>query len=383
MSNYIDFHIETSSLLHFVNDQIELNTPIPINKEMTFDCLKRAAISSGIKPFLLANVANVDKPYYQKYVQFENEFQEKFIPDFFSHNGDFYDLYENLNISKRNTNDKVFQHLFLIKMLEVNSEKLSLNGFFDFQLYDNFYGDKEGFTCFLVLLTGKYTNPYLLPIISAPINKWITDNNQTEVFNFIENEIDNNKTEEEEDAPEKDGNHQEVVSNPSIVNEVETPEKEVIDQIQKDEEFYAAKRNFKLQGHFTDDEIRHYFSFLYLEKGADKQPFLSEEAVAQIFEHGLLIPQEPLLEKFELHRDPRIPKVIVDFAIHKLMTKNSRTTRDKNDYLIFMGNYIKNYEPALHSSKKLNNIARNISGEKTSRSSINWNNYLPERFQDK
>ena len=83
-----------------------------------------------------------------------------------------------------------------------------------------------------------------------------------------------------------------------------------------------------------------------------------------------------------MHRDPRIPKVIVDFAIHKLMTKNSRTTRDKNDYLIFMGNYIKNYEPALHSSKKLVNIGKNISGEKTSRSGINWNKYLPEKFQD-
>jgi len=359
MSNYIDFHIETSSLLHFVNDQIELNTPIPINKEITFDCLKSAAINSGIKPFLLASVANEDNTFYQKYVQLENEFQDKFIPDFFSLNGDFYDLYENLNISERNTNDKVFQHLFLIKILEINSATLSMNDFFDFQLYDNFYGDKEGFACFLVLLTGKNTNPYLLPIISAPINKWITDNNQTEVFNFIENEIDNNKTEEEA-APEKEG----------------------IDQIQKDEEFYATKRNFKIPGHFTDDEIRHYFSFLYLEKGADKQPFLSEEAVAQIFEHGLLIPEEPLLEKFELHRDPRIPKVIVDFAIHKLISKNSRTFRDKKDYLIFMGNYIKNYEPALHSSKKLINIARNISGEKTSRSSINWNKYLPEKFQD-
>ena len=381
MSNYIDFHIEISALLHFVNEQIESNTPIPINKEETFDCFKRVVISSGIKPFLLAEVANEDNLYYEKYVRFENEFQDKFIPDFFSHNGDFYDLYENLNIAKRNTNDKVFQHLFLIKMLEISSATLSMNDFFDFQLYDNFYGDKEGFACFLVLLTEKNTNPYLLPIISAPINKWITDNDQTEVFNFIENEIDNNKT-EEEDTPEKDGNHQDIVTNPSIVNEVETPEKEDIHQKQKDEEFYASKRNFKLQGHFTDDEIRHYFSFLYLERGADKQPFLSEEAVTQIFKHGLLIPQEPLLEKFELHRDPRIPKGIVDFAIHKLMTKNSRTSRDKNDYLIFMGSYIKNYVPALHSLKKLINIAKNISGEKTSRSSINWNNYLPERFQD-
>ena len=30
MSKYIDFHIEISSLLHFVNEQIELDTLIPI-----------------------------------------------------------------------------------------------------------------------------------------------------------------------------------------------------------------------------------------------------------------------------------------------------------------------------------------------------------------
>lgn len=360
MSEYIDFHIEISSLLHFVNEQIELNTLIPINNEVTFDCLKRAVISSETKPFLFAHDANEDKQYYEKYVRLENEFQDKFIPDYFSYEGDFYDLDANLNIAKRNTSDKVFKTLFLIKMLEINSARLSMNDFFNFQLYDNFYGDKESLAYSLILLTGNDINPYLLPLIKEHINKWVIDNGQNAVFSLIENQEENNKTEEEDD-----------------VFEIEAKL-----QAQKDEEFYASKRNLKIKGHFTDDEIRHYFSFLYLEKGADKQPFLSEEAVKQIFANGLLIPQEPLLEKFELHCDPRKPKAIVDFAIHKLMIKNSFTSRDKNDYLVFMGSHIKNFESALHSIKKLVSIAKNISGEKPSRCSINWNKYLPERFQD-
>ena len=361
MLEYIDFHIEISSLLHFVNEQIESNTPIPINMEETFDCLKGAIISSETKPFLLAKVANEDSPYYQKYVRLENEFQEKFIPDFFNYKGDFYDLDANLNIAKRNTNDKVFKHLFLLKLLEVKSARLSLNGFLNFQLYDNFYGDKEGLACFLVLLTGKDINPYLLALIKEDIYKWIKDNGQTAVLSLMENEENNIIAE---------GNDQ-------ITN------LESIQVVINENDFFAKKQNLKLRGHFTDDEIRHYFSFLYLEKGADKESFLSEEAVKQIFSNGLLIPQEPLVEKFELHRDPRFPKKIIDFAIHKLIGKHSYTLRDKNDYLIFMGSYIKDYEGALLSFKKLVDIGKNLSGEKPSRSNINWNNYLPERFQDK
>lgn len=360
MSEYIDFHIEISSLLNFVNEQIDLDTPIPINKEETIDCLKRAVISSETKPFLLAKAEEDNGLYYEKYVRLEKEFQDKRIPDYFSYKGDFYDLDAKLNIIKSNTNDDVFKHLFLIKMLEINSAGFSFNDFFNFQMYDNFYGDKEGFACFLALLTGKNINPYLLPLIKEHITKWVIDNGQTAVFSLIENVEENNKTGEADDGSEKDAIH----------------------QMQKDEEFYASKRNVKLQGHFTDDEIRHYFSFLFLEKGADKQPFLSEGAVKQIFANGLFIPAEPLVDKFEFHRDPRIPKAIVDYAIHKLMIKNSYTSRDKNDYLIFMGSYIKNYEGVLESSNKLVSIGKNISGEKPSKCIINWNKYLPERFQD-
>jgi hypothetical protein len=271
MAEYIEFHIEISSLIHFVNEQIELNIPLPINKEVIFQCFKSAVINSETKPFLLAKVANEDNLYYEKYVRLEYEFQDKYIPDFFSYNGDFYDLDANLNISRRNTNDIVFKQLFLIKMLELNSARVSLPNFLNFQLYDNFYGDTEGLASFLIRLTGNNINPYLLPLLSGPINKWINDNGQNDAFNLILNE-EQNITEEE------DVLRINLDSNGSI---------------KKDEEFYATKRNFKIQGHFTDDEIRHYFSFLYLEKGADKQPFLNEEAFKQIFANGLLIPQEP------------------------------------------------------------------------------------------
>ena len=290
----------------------------------------------------------------------ENEFQDNYISDFFSYNGDFYDLDANLNIARRNTSDIVFKQLFLIKMLELNSAGVSITMFLNFQLYDNFYGDAEGLACFLIRLIGNDINPYLLPLISNPINKWINDNGQNEVFKLFQNEEQNIAAEE----------------NVLIDNLHSTS------AIKNDEEFYDSKRNFKLKGHFSDDEIRHYFSFLYLEKGADKLPFLKEDVVKKIFANGLLIPQEPLVEKFELHRDPRIPKAIVDFAIHKLMIKNSYTSRDKNDYLIFMGNYIKNYEGVLISSKKLISIGKNISGEKPSKCNINWNKYLPARFQE-
>jgi hypothetical protein len=360
MSENIDLHIELSLILNFINEQIESNIQIPIDKDEIYDCLKRAVISSSTKPFLYAQVAKVDRPYYEKYVRLEKEYHDKYIPDFFSYEGDFYDLAANVNISKRNTEENVFQQLFLIKILELNFAGVSIYDFFNFQLYDNFYGNKESFAFFLHRFTEKDINPYLLPIISESIIKWIKENGMESIFSTNNNEDENIRPIEKNE----------------VIDTANTTE------LKNDDEFYNTKRNYKIPGNFTDDEIRHYFSFLYLEKGADKQPFLNEDAVKLIFENGLIIPEQPLIEKFKLHRDPRIPKSNVDFAIHKLISKNSLTARDKNDYLIFMGSYIENYDGALESSRKLVSIGKNISGEKPSKCNIAWNKYLPERFHD-
>jgi hypothetical protein len=52
---------------------------------------------------------------------------------------------------------------------------------------------------------------------------------------------------------------------------------------------------------------------------------LSEEAVNQIFENGMVISANPVEKKFKLNIEPLFPKKIVDFAIHQFFNLNSIT----------------------------------------------------------
>lgn len=104
--------------------------------------MKRAVIGSEIKPFLQSpKEVDVD-PYYEKYLRIEAESFLDPIPDFFSSDGDFYDLDKKLNINIANVDDNVFQKLFSFKLLELNEKNIKLAQFLNFQLLDNFYGNR-------------------------------------------------------------------------------------------------------------------------------------------------------------------------------------------------------------------------------------------------
>ena len=168
---YIDYHIELSSVRNFANELI-LKNVIPIDGNEILNDLKKVVINSNIRPFLLSSETG-SEGYYEMYVRLEQEYAEKTIPDFFCHAGNFYDLDEQLNISRHNVDENSFQRLFVLKMMEVDQAKLKLNHFFDFQLYDNFYGDIENFGIFLLKILSRDSVCYLLPAIAVEIRQWL------------------------------------------------------------------------------------------------------------------------------------------------------------------------------------------------------------------
>lgn len=349
----IEYHIELVSIKNFANELIEKNL-IPIDGNVIFDDLKNAVINSNIKPFL-AKTQSAGDSYYDKYKRLDEEFNEKTIPDFFSHEGDFYDLDVAFNFSRNNIEENIFQRLFVIKLMELGQVNGMISDFLDFQLYDNYFGNKEEFGMFLLNILAKDGNSHLSSSIASEIRQWIQKNQLTDLEHIFSSIEDDQIIDDDENRN----------------GEIESP--------------FVNKKNFEFKGKMTIEEIRHYFSFLYREildkrKPTEYRPFLTEDEVVQIFANGLVIPETPLEKKFKLNIEMRFPKKIVDYAIHKFFTLNSITQRDKADYFLFFGSYIEDYQEALNSKESLTILCSNMTGKRSPRDKIKWEDYFPSRL---
>ena len=215
-------------------------------------------------------------------------------------------------------------------------------------MYDNFYGDEQSLYDFLQELLSIDGNFYLLPSnFNEEIEKWVDRKSDSKV------EI--------------------IVENPEIKKSPNTEKEEI-----EFKKYLESKKGFKIPGKLTDEQIRHFFSFLYLEKSADKKPFLKEEEVNVIFANGLTIPQEIPETKFSLNTSLAFPKKIVEKGFHLFFTTHSYTTRDKNDFLLFFANYIKDFEKPMYFRQSMINAAGNFNGKSSPKNKIIWDNYLPK-----
>jgi hypothetical protein len=82
-----------------------------------------------------------------------------------------------------------------------------------------------------------------------------------------------------------------------------------------------------------------------------------------------------------LNIEPRFPKKIVDYAIHQFFNLNSITKRDMADYVKFFASYIEDYEKALISPEALKAVRSNITGERSPKDRIKWEEYIPVSFK--
>jgi len=348
----INYHIELSALKHFANKLIE-NKLVPINARHIFSVLKQAVINSEIAPFLRKPITQKNDGYYNKYIRLEEENKSNnIVPDFFNHEGDFYDMDRNLNFSRAYVNDEQFQVLFALKLMEVDYSKNNLKDFIDFQLYDNYNGNKEDYGYFLHRLLAKDSIPYLLPSINDTIQQWIKVNKV----------------------------------NLGLYDNEKVVEIEIVDNATKlFVDHWEMKKNQKIEGKMTIEEIIHFFSFLYKEefektKNYEFKPILTKEEVDMIFYNGLEIPAKPLGKKMKLCIPPRFPKKVIDYAIYKFFDLNSYSHRDKKDYVLFFANYIEEYKSALGSRKALESLAKNITGESSNKDDIRWEEYIPKKM---
>lgn len=356
----IDYHIELMALQDFVNTVLAPGQLSIEGNTIIFNCMKRVILNADLKPFLVKSDKSdpAKSDYYKKYEFAEKGQDLNYIPDFFSFEGDFYEMAQPFNVNLRSANSHEFSILFNLKLLETESTGLPIKEFLNFQLYDNFLGDKMKFESFLIQLRKTNTLFRISDVIVNSIKEWIAENNPQNGLSFY------NLIFDEEPLPEDKLN---------ALDKLEEADSKNSD---------TGLKPFKIEGNFTDAEILKFFSLLYLEKSFDKRPFLAEAAVREIFKNGFVIPDIQPAETYKINYDSRSPRKIIDFAIHLFFRLHSKTQRDKSDFLRFFGSYIIDYSDAIKSKEKLTQLASNISGEKSPKSKIKWEDYLPERYRN-
>lgn len=136
----------------------------------------------------------------------------------------------------------------------------------------------------------------------------------------------------------------------------------------------------RINGILSDEEIRKFFSFLYLELSSNGKPFISKEVFDIVFANGLVIPDVPLAKKYKINCSLGSPRNQIDYAIHLLMQIHKGGK--KAPYLKFFGSYFEEYSDALVSPRKLEMLASNITGVKSTRCKIEFEKYLPVIFKN-
>jgi hypothetical protein len=136
----------------------------------------------------------------------------------------------------------------------------------------------------------------------------------------------------------------------------------------------------RISGVLSDAEIRTFLSFLYKETSSNGKPFISKEVFDIVFRNGLVIPDVPLKEKYSINCSLSSPRNQIDYAIHLLMRIHKGGK--KAPYLKFFGSYFEQYSDALVSPRKLEMLASNITGVKSTRCKIDFDKYLPVIFKN-
>jgi hypothetical protein len=324
---FIDLHIELSSLIDFYNEEKKGNY-VPFEPKEILEAAKKAVLNANKLPFLFASQS--EETYYKKYAKLESEPDDAYVPDFFLESGDFYDINEVLYV-QNNLENKYFSKLFILKILHLQKNDPDyINKFLDFQLYDNFFGDREYLLYFLQELPAIAPD---FPQLAAISGNW---NQQKEQI----------KTEKPD--PKKDW-----------------------------ETFLLGKKNYRIPGKLTDKQIKDFFEFL-CEKKNGEESYLQKEELDTIFLNGFVIPESPLEIKFKLNYNSKRVKKVVEAGIYKLYTEHSYTFDNKEDFVLFFAHFIDDFASALNSNHELENIKSNMVGRQSKRCPMNWEKYLPE-----
>jgi hypothetical protein len=134
-------------------------------------------------------------------------------------------------------------------------------------------------------------------------------------------------------------------------------------KVSNDPLFGNIKNWSKIEVALTDDQVRAYFSFLYLEKNNLGLPYLEKADTEKLLEFGFKVPPQPLPEKFRLNVTGQHKKSIMEICVNLLFDKFSHNLKNKLPFLKFLAfqfEDFKNYQ----SPKDFKNWSGNLTSKK-------------------
>ncbi|RYY49982.1 MAG: hypothetical protein EOO06_05250 [Chitinophagaceae bacterium] len=297
--------------------------------------------------------------------------------DYFKYRGAFYDMNESCVIGIEDVNKELYTELFALKLRQLEEDDDQLKWMVGFHYHKEFHGDEKSFKDLLSSL--RLYSDMLPPVLLSSLRD-MADNLETlppkEEYQEKSDLVSRASEElsKEEETPNQ-------TSNDLTSQEKRSGENEASVLLGNEEEKLiessCAPIPIPNEGQWTTEEIDHFFSFLYQSRGEGEGSYLTREQVETMLQKGIAIPAVPLAQKYKLLWSPRYTKKFVEYFIHKFITHYN--LKEKKRILIFFGSYIEDFSLALHP-KTLQNLNKNITGDKPKNLLFKPEDYLPKRF---
>jgi hypothetical protein len=293
---------------------------------------------------------------------------------YFKVENDFYYMNQPCIVKRKDLNKLDFEELFALKLRQYHDGLSWIGGFLNYQLKNNFSSNIKSFKTFLKYLLQQHEELIDKKIIKLT-NDWVAE---TKLI-FAEKSSRRNANDIKKEKS-KNGTDHLNKPNESLqdIDGSENSSKANGDNINVNEN--NIPNGYKeIKGNLSLEEIKRYFSFLYLEKSDRGEPFLTEKDVKEIFRYGIAIPPSIHIQKFKLNCTKAFPKSLIEFCIYKFYEKHSRSISQKVDILEFFSFYFQDFEMHGQSKEKLLQWSKNVTGEKPLRMKIDIEEYLPTK----
>lgn len=282
--DYNNFEIDTSDIWDYEFKRMKATGDVQRYDQMVK--VIEPVIVSKCKPFLEGNDTNLN--YLRKYSSdYEKHYAEREI-DYFRMYGDYYEYREKCCVDLSKNNQQEFAFLFMLKLNQYKDNLARLDDFLYYQIKSNFEARLSDFMSFIISIQIQFPL-FADPGINRKIELW------------------------------KENFDPSVLKRTRLDYLFETPDSwETVDL------------------GLTDEQVRAFFSFLYLEKNNRGLPFLEKEKTEKLLRFGFMIPPMPLPEKFKLNLTPQCRKSMIEKSFYLFYERYSNNLKTKQQFLKFL-----------------------------------------------
>lgn len=304
--------------------------------------LQTLFLKHGHKPFLSPDSIKAGTHKYDYYLRELNRLEqreENHLFKIFERSESLYDMTIPCVVKKRKINKLTYQKLFALKLSQYNEGLIHLKDFLLYHFKKTFKNDFEVYSEFIRLTLDQWSSiihqkvvqearEIIPPLRDLPAKKIRTNSSKKQ--------------------------------NPNSQTDFNIPDK------------YE-----NVAGNMTKSEIEKCFSFLYLEKSKNGQPYLKKKDVDYIFRYGIAIPPSYLkVKRVKLNCTKAFPISIIKTAIYRFFRNYSKSNKLKLNIVRFFASYIEDFHRYLDSPENLKTLAGNIPGIPPKYPKFNLDDYI-------